>query len=420
MTRAVHIDRGEIVITGDPDLTVESIIPSILGHGMIDPYPLYEQLREARPIYRDPRGVWLVSSHALIARILLNTDRAFQTKLASQYPSCLKHMLLMQNDASHDRLRKLLTPLFSAEALSDLKASISQDVIHLLEPLECLPRFNLVDIALALPVRTICRMLGIAPEDAPVWFRAAMPTMQLMGSMFLADTERARLERGTQQFADRLETYIDSIDREAMPDHPISRLLQLEAQGQISGPEIVGNCLFLFVTGVSTTTISIGNVIALALKDRNIWRGWCADRASIRPAIRELMRYDTAAHAIIRHATRDIELDGQRISRGDRIWLLLGSGNRDPHEFGRADEIDPNRKEGRPLTFGLGAHACIGRMLAITQIEILAEALVDCMPALEIDETHSKRHQIGWVHGYPALWLNNTLHESTSGGDRND
>ncbi len=396
------------MISTHPDVTVESVIPSILGIGTDDPYPIYDQLRATCPVYRDASGVWLISSHELIVRILQNSDQAFHTQVTSQQPSCLKQMILMQSDAAHERLRKLLMPLFSADALSTLETFVKQDIAKLLEPLERLPKFNLVDIAQALPIRTVCRMLGMAPDDASVWFRAAVPAMDLMGAIFLTDAERAQLEQGTQHFVERLEAYIDGIDPEAVPDHPLSRFLRLEEQGEMSRSEIVGNCLFLFVTGVMTTTVSIGNVIALALKDRNIWQGWRTDRGSIRPTIRELMRYDTAAHAIIRHASRDIELGGQRILRGDRILLLLGAANRDPREFGRADEIDSNRKAGRPLTFGLGAHACIGRMLSIMQIEALVNALVDGLPDLEIDETHSKRYQSGRLHGYRALWLNNT------------
>ncbi|CAE6758765.1 Biotin biosynthesis cytochrome P450 [Paraburkholderia nemoris] len=400
--------RSSLAAFSEPNSTVDSIIPLILGNGTNDPYPIYDHLRRTEPVYRDASGVWLISSHEIIVRILQNSDQAFRTQVTSKHPACLKDMILLQGQASHDRLRRLMTPLFCAEAVSDLQAFVTQDVAHLLAPLAHLSRFNLAEVALELPIRTICRMLGIAPQQSSVWLRASGPAMQLMGSLFLTDAERAHLEQGTQHFVEMLESYIDSVDRDATPDHPVSRFLRLEEQGEISRSEIVGNFLFLFVTGFVTTTVSIGNVIALALRDRSIWQRWCADRSSIRSTVRELMRYDTAAHAIIRYASRDIELGGRQVRRGDRILLLLGAANRDPHEFESPDEIDPNRKEGRWLTFGIGAHACIGRMLSIMQIEVLVGALIDCMPELSIDEDKSKRCQNGRVHGYRALWLNNT------------
>ncbi|TAM48912.1 MAG: cytochrome P450 [Paraburkholderia sp.] len=399
--------RGSLAASSEPNSAVDSMIPSILGSGTNDPYPIYDHLRRTEPVYRDESGVWLISSHEIIVRILQNSDEAFRTQVTSKHPACLKDMILLQGPASHERLRRLMAPLFCAEAVADLQAFVTQEVARLLAPLAQLPRFNLAEAALALPIRTICRMLGIAPEQSLVWLRASALAMQLMGSLFLNDAERAHLEEGTQHFVNMLEAYVGSVDPDATPDHPVSRFLRLERQGEISRSEIVGNLLFLFVTGFVTTTVSIGNVVALALKDRSIWQRWCADRSSIRSAVRELMRYDTAAHAIIRYAARDIELGGREIRRGDRILLLLGAANRDPHEFESPHEIDPNRKEGRSLTFGMGPHACIGRMLSIMQIEVLVNALVDCMPELAIDEEKSKRCQNGRVHGYRDLWLNN-------------
>ena len=408
MNPSPNPSRGERVAMSERDSMVESIIPSILGTGPLDPYPTYERLRATSAVYRDASGVWLVASHALIARILQNSDQAFCTQVTSKHPACLKDIVLLQGPASHERQRRLMSPLFSAEAVSELQAFVTEDIAQLLAPLMHLPRFDLAGVALQIPIRSICRMLGIEPQESSAWLRAAAPAMQLMGTLFPSDAQRARLEDGTEQFAQMLEAYIESVDRHAAPGHPVSRFLQLERQGEITRSEIVGNLLFLFVTGFVTTTVSIGNVVALALKDRDIWNRWCADRASIRPAVRELMRYDTAAHAIIRHAARDVELGGRQIKRGDRILLLLGSANRDPHEFAAPDQIDPNRKEGRPLTFGMGAHACIGRMMAIMQIEVLVGALVDRMPELRIDEQNSVRYQNGRVHGYRSLWLDNS------------
>jgi cytochrome P450 len=395
------------VIPNDLALGAESVVPLILGNGPNDPYPIYDRLRATQPLYRDASGVWLVSSHELIVRILQNTDEAFDTKVTARKPACLQETVFVKSHASHDRLRKLLMPLFKAEAVSDLAASVAEHVAHLLAPLTHSPRFNLTSIALELPVHTVCRMLGVEPQLAPVWMRAAAPGMQLMGSLFPTSAERAHLEEGAQQFAEMLERYIDDVDPDAAPDHPISRFLRLEAQGEISRSEIVGNVFSLFVAGFFTTTVSMGNVIAQALKDRRIWQRWCVDRSSIRPTILELLRYDAASHVILRHASRDIELAGQQISCGDRIFLLLAAANRDAHEFDHPNEIDPDRKRGRSLTFGLGAHACIGRMLSIMQIEALVGALVDRMPALRIDEASSERRQNGRAYGYRSLWLVN-------------
>ncbi|SOE96814.1 Cytochrome P450 [Burkholderia sp. D7] len=385
------------------DLQEQSILPLILGSGHEDPYPVYEYLRTNYPVHRDASGTWLVSSHAFVTRILENREGLFYSRVTSKRPACLRDTILMQTDAHHTHQRKLFGPMFTKDALGSLETFMHQEIERLVTPLLQLPRFNLTNVALELAVRTVCKLLGIPQQQAATYLNASKGAAQLMGSLFLNDADRTRLEQEAEDFAEMLEALIDGVDENV--EQPISHFVMMETNGDITRSGVVGNLLFFFITGYITTVLSIGNVLAQALRERSIWQSWCDDPDSISRGVRELMRYDPAAHAILRYARRDVELGGQCIPRGERIVLLLAAANRDPAEFQSPDSIDLNRSQERSLVFGAGAHACIGRVLSNMQIGALIGALAKCTPELSLDAENSRRTQKGRVHGYPALWL---------------
>ncbi|MET0384154.1 MAG: cytochrome P450 [Burkholderiaceae bacterium] len=387
-------------------LAENSLIPLILGNGHDDPYPVYDYLRSHRPLHLDKSGVWLASSHALVRRILENGDEAFYFgKNNWEHLDFLKNVLVKQSGPEHARQRKIFGQLFTPGALALLREFIDAQVRRMVAALRQKARFNLSEASVELAVLTVCKQMGIPLREAMPHFIASQGAASFIGSIFMNEDDRPRLEAETRRFAGMLEALVDA----AVPgaEGAIPQWAALEKNGDFSRPEVVGNLMILFVTGTITTTMSIGNIVESALRHREIWESWCRDPALIPATARELLRHDTAGHAIARYAARDIEIDGQRIRRGDRIFLLLASANRDPQEFASPDDIDPDRPEGRHMTFGTGAHSCIGRMLSRIQIESLITELVKCLPDLTLDAAASVRTQIGRVHGHPSLWLLN-------------
>ncbi|MCU1273508.1 MAG: Cytochrome P450-like, partial [Bryobacterales bacterium] len=93
-------------------------------------------------------------------------------------------------------------------------------------------------------------------------------------------------------------------------------------------------------------------------------------------AMEELLRYAGPSHAQFRHATHDIEINGTRITNGQRVILMLASANRDPTRFPNPDQLNFQRRPNNHLAFGFGEHACVGAALirmaaAIATLEFL-------------------------------------------------
>ncbi|MDR6494366.1 cytochrome P450 [Paraburkholderia sp. 22099] len=395
------------VTLADPDFY--SALPSIIGTGSADPYPVYAWLRANRPLCRDASGVWLASSHALVTRIL--EDARFSARMppsATPFDDALGYtdMIVFQNGAEHDRLRRFLAPLFSRKALAALQAFIDDEIARLVERLRDTPRFDLVaDIASVLPVRTICRLLGFPDAHGARYLEASTGAWQLISGAPLAPAERMSAIAQTEAFLAQVESFIAGIDPDAMPDHAASRFLHLEREGGIGRREMLVNILFLFIAGYGTTLLSIGNGLAALLRAPRAWQALRADPALVPQAVRELYRHDAAVQAVFRYAWEDVEIDGQRIRRGELVVPLLGAANRDPAAFDAPDEIRFEREAGRSLTFGAGPHSCMGLALARMQLESLLRSLLAHMPDLRLAPGPQVRQQHGSFHGYDRLVL---------------
>ena len=104
----------------------------------------------------------------------------------------------------------------------------------------------------------------------------------------------------------------------------------------------------------------------------------------IETAVEECLRYDSPIQAIARIAMEDIELGGKRIEKGQRVTLTLGAANRDPDRFSNPDRLDIAREDNRHLSFGFGAHFCLGAALSRMEGQITINAVVQRWPDLRL------------------------------------
>ncbi|MFP6609661.1 MAG: cytochrome P450, partial [Deltaproteobacteria bacterium] len=119
--------------------------------------------------------------------------------------------------------------------------------------------------------------------------------------------------------------------------------------------------------------------------------------------VEETLRYDPSTQALARIATTDIKFGDVRVGEGDRVYLLIGSGNRDEEIFERADSYAIERDTSRSLHFGQGTHFCLGAALARLEGKVVLEEVVRRMPNFEIDADAAERvHSIN-VRGFAKL-----------------
>ncbi|MYH88725.1 MAG: cytochrome P450 [Acidimicrobiaceae bacterium] len=109
------------------------------------------------------------------------------------------------------------------------------------------------------------------------------------------------------------------------------------------------------------------------------------DRALIVSAVEEFLRFYSPSESLTRTATRDVELGGRQIKRGDVVFISWVAANRDPNAFERAGEVVVDREVNKHLAFGLGGHRCVGSSIARLQSELMIADVLDRIPDYQID-----------------------------------
>lgn len=120
----------------------------------------------------------------------------------------------------------------------------------------------------------------------------------------------------------------------------------------------------------------IGNAVLALIAHPEAMAQVRADRDRIPALVEEALRYDSPVQVVFRVTAEDVELEGGKIPAGQRVFLLLGSANRDERKFSNADRFDIDRNPRDHLAFGFGTHRCLGAPLARLEAQIALEALL--------------------------------------------
>ena len=166
---------------------------------------------------------------------------------------------------------------------------------------------------------------------------------------------------------------------------------------------LISTAITLVLAGHGTTMNLIGNSIHALLRHPDQMQRLKRDPPLITRAIEELLRYDSSIQRLGRKAAIDIEMGGQLIRKGDMVYPTMGAANRDPTEFTDPHRLDLKRSPNRHLSFGTGAHHCIGAALARLQGSIAINTILQRCDDLQLatDTLHWEPHL--WHRGLKAL-----------------
>jgi hypothetical protein len=188
-------------------------------------------------------------------------------------------------------------------------------------------------------------------------------------------------------------------------DDLAAALVAAENEGeQLTDDQVVGFLFLLIIAGNETTTKLLGNCL-LALQRFPAERAKVTtDQGRIPDAIEEILRYEGSTQVMARTLTRDVEHHGLVMPAGDKVLLLLGSGNRDERVWDRPDVYDIDRAwPTHHLAFGHGIHVCLGAALARLEMRVSLEEFLRRFPGYEIDERALQRVHSGNVRGYSRM-----------------
>jgi len=367
-----------------------------------DPYPTYAFMRECAPVHSST----LENGHEMsycfryrdVLEVLRSPDvettgiaRDVTDPLLAQPESPLHNLariissvLLVKDGEDHRRLRGLVSQAFTPRMVESLRPRVVAIVDELLDPLTPRGEMDLIgDFAAPLPIIVIAELLGMPPED-----RRQLRRWSDRLATFIDGTIRDAGIAAAAEAADELCAYMDRIverRRRAPRGDLISALvLAREREDRLSANELLGTIGLILAAGHETTTNLIGNGMLALLRNPDPLARLRREPECIGSAVEELLRFDSPVQTTSRMPVRDVVVGGVPIPRGREVAVFLGAANRDPEIFSDPDVLDIARDQARHLSFGHGAHFCLGASLARLEGQVAILALVERLPELKL------------------------------------
>lgn len=291
--------------------------------------------------------------------------------------------LLDSDGPDHMRLRKLVFGMFTNAYVERHRDMIQSYANKLLTPLFEQETFDFTnDLAVHIPGHIIGNVLGVPDEDCPQLRTWSEDVVQFFDFNRSAE-DKARAERATSEFDDYLKDLIKT-RRKAPKEDLLSTLIEAHDAGKLNETELVATAMLILMAGHGSTIDVMGSGLHALLTHPDQHEKLRQNPEHLPTAIQEMFRYDTPLPFFHRYAAADVELCGYHIPKGTKIGLLYASGNHDPAAFEHPDSFDITRTPNRHLSFGQGAHLCLGNNLSRLDMEILFETLLRRTKSIEI------------------------------------
>jgi cytochrome P450 len=355
----------------------------------VDPYPVYNALRDNAPVMKLSLGLLVLSRHKDCVSLLHNPNGSTDQRNSAMYQAYIEGggedlfadrepSFLVLDPPDHTRLRGLVQHAFTPRRVREMAPRIQQIVDDLLDTALERGSFELIDeFAYLVPVKVICELLGIPPEDHEVFRENSRILTRGLDPDFMVNAEdREKMMVASKVLDDYFEALI--ADRTANPgDDMLSALIQVEQEGEkLTHQELRTTLGLLLIAGHETTVNLIGNGILQLSRHPDEYRKLCADPTLAKGAVEETLRFDPPVQVTGRIAKIPLTFGEdigapQTLEKGEQALCLIGAVNRDPAEFGdNAQAFDISRKPGNHIAFGGGIHFCLGAPLARLEAQI--------------------------------------------------
>jgi cytochrome P450 len=340
-----------------------------------NPYPTYRALRENEPVKRLPNGTVFLTRYDDLVITYKNTKSFSSDKkkeFAPKYGASLLYehhttSLVFNDPPAHTRVRRLIMGALSPRAIASMEGDLIALVDKLLDAITAKGDCELIgDFAAAIPVEVIGNLLDVPHDERePLrnWSLAILGALEPVVS-----TEAfARGNAAVKEFLAYLQRLVAR--RRQKPGNPerdvLTRLIQGEENGErLTEPELLHNCIFLLNAGHETTTNLIGNGLVALFQHPDQRQRLIQNPDLIKPAVEEMLRYESSNQLGNRMTTEPVELGGVMLDAGTSITLCIGAANRDHAQFPDPEVFDIARTPNRHLAFATGAHQCAGMALA--------------------------------------------------------
>ncbi|MFD7825901.1 cytochrome P450 [Kitasatospora sp. NPDC059803] len=376
--------------------------------GRQNPYPAYAALRSHGPVVRLRPGFYAATGYDAVNALLRDPRLEVRGWPDGAAARLIADSMMKANGPDHARVRRLAADAFSPRGTDRLKEVVTARATALADHLAQIGRdgeaVDLMDeFAYPLTIRIIGTLLGV-PAGEHQWLReraqettAVLEPFRPTGPATAAD--RAALD---------LEAYVTELTRlrrtEPGEDLITALVLAHDRDGsELSTRELVVNLVFLLLAGFETSANLLGNSLGALLDHPDLAARLRTDPGLTDRYVEEVSRFDAPLQLTSRWAPEPIEIDGiGSIEKGSHILLLLGAGNHDPAHFTAPDRFDPFRDSPPSLSFGAGAHYCLGSALARTEARLALPLLLERLPAMRRAGPAARRDRLTF-RGYANL-----------------
>jgi cytochrome P450 len=380
----------------EADRVLNSIVST--DEGLQDPYACYDALRAGLPRWRSESGAIVLTSYDDCLEALRN-PKLGRAEEDMDIPSTFGRAerdgnrntstMLFLNPPDHTRIRSLVSRAFTPKRVEGMR----DDFRALLDPI--LDRLTaegggdvMAELAVPFPVAVISELLGVPREGN----EHIQPMVRAATSLIDAAADAAATEAGQLGVIGLAMYFVELVEtKRAEPDDRLlSALIQVESEGdRLSPEELIANTILLYAAGFETTSNLIGNGLRLLLAHPE-QMALLRERPDLLPsAILEMLRYDSPVQLNMRFVLEPVELFGELHPRGTAFVVLQGGANHDPDVYPDPSTFDVTRFAGgtaaQPLSFGWGAHHCLGAHLARAEGEIVFGELLARTASIELD-----------------------------------
>jgi len=294
-------------------------------------------------------------------------------------------MFIGMDPPKHDRLKMLFQRGFTPKRIAEHEDAIREIAVSVLDRLEGREACDLVeDVAQPVVSRVIGSFMGIPPEDDIMWARLMNSMLGASDPDLNPDGIGAVMERDIPQLFERCGKLIAE-RRENPTDDLTSVLVHAEIDGErLDEHEIVMGFFLLMAAGNDSTKATYASGMQALLENPSEMRKLREDPALVGPAVEESLRMFPAFAHFRRTATKDTELNGQRIREGDKVVMWYVSSNRDEARYEEPDTFDVTRNPDHQAFGAGGRHFCLGAALARLELRILFEETLKRYPEMEL------------------------------------
>jgi hypothetical protein len=361
-----------------------------------NPAPFFALLRQQAPLYQLPnKAYYLLSRYQDIQQVVMDTE-TFSSNLVAvlmadegESPAVMTlagggdkaatatDVLAIADPPIHTRQRRVANRAFTRRRVEQMQGNIQALADSLIDNFSCADIDWVGEFANPLPMTIIVELLGLPRQDMVQLKQWSDASVALLSGINSADELVAHGMKINQLIGYLATRYDEAYDRPA--DNLLGDLVReakVDAE-QFGRDEVVSMLVQLLTAGNETTASLIGSAMMVMLQTPGLQGTLRANPAKIGNFVEEVLRLEAPFHGHFRVATRDTQLAGTRLKRGDRLMLLWSSAGRDEQQFSHADSVDLNRDKPKShLSFGYGIHHCIGAALARAEARIALETIL--------------------------------------------